>query len=71
MVYNDLQVFDSFANRTMWHPDTRCGLAVEDRDLLAELRDEEYTAGAVLETIIELYPPTVTAAGIILNPMGN
>lgn len=64
-------LFRSFPNHVMFRTDTICGRAIEDRDLLAEIRDEEHTAGAVLETIFELYPPTVTADGIILNPMGN
>jgi hypothetical protein len=37
-------------------PDRRAGLAVEDRDLLAEARNEVGTASAWFEAICSLYP---------------
>lgn len=39
------------------HPDTAARLAVQDRDLIAEARDEDACVDAALEVTCALYPP--------------
>ena len=45
--------------------------AVEDRDLMAEARDEDGTAGAMLDTYLVLYPPIPLGPGVTIIPMAN
>lgn len=53
------------------HPDTRCELAMQDRNLLREADDREGTAGAMLETMYALYPGRIAADGRRANSLHN
>lgn len=50
--------------------DDRATLAAQDRDLLAEARDEEGCCDAALAVICKLYPP-ITLAGTVRPVMFN
>ncbi len=53
-------------------PDCRAGLAVEDRDLLAECDPRDYDGVCILSFVSRAYPPLIGAGRVILvNPLAN
>lgn len=53
------------------HEDYRCGLAVEDRDLLAECQNADACLDTAAEVLFTLYPPVIGGGVVLVNPLAN
>lgn len=57
---------------TPYRGDCRTGLAVEDRNLLAEAEDRDACSGAMLAAYLILYPPVrLGSIRPAINPLTN